>query len=173
MFPFTTVTVRAALQRRYPNYDALPSGEKVLLAMAYLCDDIKPRETSGANRGPAVDAIVRGNGGSLGDSWCAHSIGFCCLVARVSKPPLSAAVSAWKDWAEDSGKLRETPKRGYLCFKKSDGISHIGIVKGLDGGNVLSIEGNTSAGVHGSQSNGDGCYRRERDADFWDGYIEL
>ncbi len=145
----------------------------MLLAMAYLCDDIKPRETRGANRGPAVDSIILGNGGTLGDLWCAHSIGFCCRVGAVKQPQGSGAVGNWKDWAEANGRLREDPQRGYLCFRKHVGASHIGIVKAGGVHTVWSIEGNTSPGVEGSQENGEGMYRRQRPESFWDGFIEL
>lgn len=40
--------------------------------------------------------------------------------------------------------------------------SHVGIVEGVSGSTVVTIEGNTSSGSGGSQSNGDGVYRRTR-----------
>lgn len=170
---FSPASVLAIMQTRYPTYNSLPRGERVLLAMAYLCDDIKPRETQGPNRSPAVDAIILGNGGTLGDSWCAHSIGFCCKVASVTAPAGSGAVGEWRDWADANGKLRGVPQRGFLCFRKHTGASHIGIVKAAGPDDVWSIEGNTSAGLQGSQQNGDGMFRRQRSIDFWDGFIEL
>ena len=145
--------------------------------MAYLCDDVKPRETKGANRSPAVDAIILGNGGELGQSWCAHSVGFCCRVADVAAPQWSGAVSEWRQWADANGKLREWGGRGLLCFKKSDGVSHIGIcVESVNLGGttfIRSIEGNTSNIENGSQDNGEGMYRQQRREDWWDGFIEL
>lgn len=40
--------------------------------------------------------------------------------------------------------------------------SHVGIVESVSGSSVVTIEGNTSSGSGGSQSNGDGVYRRTR-----------
>lgn len=40
--------------------------------------------------------------------------------------------------------------------------SHVGIVESVSGSSVVTIEGNTSSGNGGSQSNGDGVYRRTR-----------
>lgn len=40
--------------------------------------------------------------------------------------------------------------------------SHVGIVESVSGSNIVAIEGNTSSGSSGSQSNGDGVYRRTR-----------
>lgn len=40
--------------------------------------------------------------------------------------------------------------------------NHVGIVESVSGSTVYTIEGNTSSGNGGSQSNGDGVYRRTR-----------
>lgn len=40
--------------------------------------------------------------------------------------------------------------------------NHVGIVESVSGGTATTIEGNTSSGASGSQSNGDGVYRRQR-----------
>lgn len=40
--------------------------------------------------------------------------------------------------------------------------NHVGIVESVTGSTVTTIEGNTSSGSGGSQSNGDGVYRRQR-----------
>lgn len=40
--------------------------------------------------------------------------------------------------------------------------SHIGIVESVKGNILTTIEGNTSSGESGSQSNGDGVYRKQR-----------
>lgn len=41
-------------------------------------------------------------------------------------------------------------------------VDHVGLVEAVTGDYVLTIEGNTSSSNAGSQSNGDGCYRRKR-----------
>lgn len=45
---------------------------------------------------------------------------------------------------------------------KKTATNHIGIVESVSGNTLTTIEGNTSAGTSGSQSNGDGVYRRKR-----------
>ncbi len=40
--------------------------------------------------------------------------------------------------------------------------NHIGLVESVSGNTLTTIEGNTSSGSAGSQSNGDGVYRRQR-----------
>ena len=54
-----------------------------------------------------------------------------------------------------------------ICFDwDGDGIAdHVGLVEANYGSWVQTIEGNTSSGAAGSQSNGGGVYRRSRD---WD-----
>lgn len=54
-----------------------------------------------------------------------------------------------------------------ICFDwNGDGVAdHVGLVEANYGSWVQTIEGNTSSGAAGSQSNGGGVYRRSRD---WD-----
>ena len=60
----------------------------------------------------------------------------------------------------------------YLCFDwDGDGIAdHVGFVEANRGSWVQTIEGNTSSGQAGSQSNGGGVYRRARN---WDDVIAV
>lgn len=60
----------------------------------------------------------------------------------------------------------------YLCFDwDNDNIAdHVGFVEANRGSWVQTIEGNTSSGVAGSQSNGGGVYRRARS---WDDVIAV
>ena len=45
---------------------------------------------------------------------------------------------------------------------RKQATNHVGIVESVMGSTVTTIEGNTSSGSSGSQSNGDGVYRRQR-----------
>lgn len=60
----------------------------------------------------------------------------------------------------------------YLCFDwNNDSFAdHVGFVEANRGSWVQTIEGNTSSGVAGSQSNGGGVYRRARS---WDDVIAV
>lgn len=45
---------------------------------------------------------------------------------------------------------------------KKTTTNHIGLIESVSGNTLTTIEGNTSSGSAGSQSNGDGVYRRQR-----------
>ena len=156
--------VRSILDRRYPDYAHKGIGERTLLAMSVLANDIQVREV-GRNGGDWVTAILASCGLGPGNPWCAASIRFSQLVAGVIGGPSSGAASVkmWHDWAEGCGRLRSKPTRGRLClFLQSDGHGHIGIIAEVNGDQVTSYEGNTSSGESGSQRDGDGLYRRIR-----------
>ena len=77
--------------------------------------------------------------------------------------------------AQQAGRL--IPKHNavpgdYLCFDwDGDGIAdHVGFVEANRGSWVQTIEGNTSSGAAGSQSNGGGVYRRARS---WDDVVAV
>jgi surface antigen len=79
------------------------------------------------------------------------------------------------EWFRRNGRWGTTPKVGAVVFfdfpDSVDRIQHVGIVEKILGpGRVQTIEGNTSPGDAGSQSNGDGVYRRERPARYIAGY---
>jgi hypothetical protein len=66
---------------------------------------------------------------------------------------------------QDSGRWSQTPKLGDLAFMdfpndSVDRISHVGIVVGIKGNTVTTIEGNTSGS--GSQRNGGMVMVKER-----------
>jgi hypothetical protein len=166
---------RAWLTKTYPTYDDLPDKERRLLAMAYLCDQLKVREVGGNNRGPLVEIIQESAGISPGDSWCAATLTLASKIAGAIYPRRSngynpASVKSWRQWAKDHGKLVTTPTRGCIALHSSgDGVhGHIGAFVKLSGdGDAITIEGNTSSGDAGSQADGGGMFRRERDLSFW------
>jgi hypothetical protein len=165
---------RAWLTKTYANYNALPAKERRLLAMAYLCDVLKVREVGGNNRGPLVEVCQAAAGIGPGDSWCAAALTLASKIAQAPYPLRSegynpAAVISWKQWAKAKGKLDSTPSRGDIAMHNSgEGHGHIGaFVKIDEDGNALTIEGNTSSGQEGSQDDGGGMFRRERDPSFW------
>lgn len=51
----------------------------------------------------------------------------------------------------------------YFNFPGGESVDHVGLFMSRDGDTVFTIEGNTSSGNSGSQSNGGGVFRRERD----------
>ncbi len=106
--------------------------------------------------------------GAQGQPWCAA---FCLAgLERLGVVPVSRSVYV--------PQLINVYRRAGLLFSAEKAIpgdqvlylgslfplGHTGIVESVDHGNrtITSIEGNTSAGVTGSQSNGGGVYRRVR-----------
>lgn len=169
--------VLAVVRRRYPNYDTLPTNERVALAGGVLRDDFKIRE-SGDNRGEWVNAMLEGVGLGPGYRWCGAAVRLALDVAGVATVGLSrrqtASVKEIMDWAIRTGRWSKTPIRGAGAIKRSGGVSHTGICLGKVPllPVVRSCEGNTSSGMGGSQDNGDGFYGRRRASGFWDGYVD-
>lgn len=88
--------------------------------------------------------------------WCGS---FCNWVLKEAGVKVHSVVSTVKGAQvfEDSGRWSETPKLGDLAFMdfpndSVDRISHVGLVVGIEGNTVTTIEGNTSGS--GSQRNG-------------------
>lgn len=179
--------VRKILQIRYPSYHDLPNGERVLLAMSVLANDINVAEEGGNNKGENVKEILASTYSLEGAAWCAASIEFCFQVAGIKfgpNPRVAAAVLQWQDWGQKSKRIRLKAGRGRLCIRiklvenanrKHKQDRHIGIVSGIvaSSGNVISYEGNTSSGESGSQNDGGGLHRRIRKSDYWTSYIDL
>ncbi|WP_088320304.1 CHAP domain-containing protein [Kineosporia sp. R_H_3] len=103
--------------------------------------------------------------------WCAE---FLWWVGRQASGgdkliPQIAYTPAMARYYTELGQSRfgTTPRRGAIAFFDfPDGIrriQHVGLVeKVLPGGRIQTIEGNTSSGTAGSQSDGGGVYRRIR-----------
>lgn len=107
-------------------------------------------------------------GHSNGAPWCAS---FCVAMARrvaivlpsesAYTPSMAAAFKKENRWNTNA------PQPGdFVFFDFPDAvhrIQHVGIVEHVNlDGTLVTIEGNTSSGDHGSQHNGGGVYRRNR-----------
>lgn len=96
--------------------------------------------------------------------WCGS---FCNWVLKEAGVRVHSVVSTVKGAQvfQDSGRWSQTPKLGDLAFMdfpndSVDRISHVGIVVGIKGNTVTTIEGNTSG--TGSQRNGGMVMVKER-----------
>lgn len=93
-------------------------------------------------------------------SWVAATAGASDIIGRAAYTPSHAA------WFKARGRWGHTPRRGAIVFfdfpDSVRRIQHVGIVESVRGNRVVTIEGNTSSGSGGSQSNGGGVYRRVR-----------
>ena len=85
----------------------------------------------------------------------------------------SPAAFGWLDWA-NARKLEVLSDRPTERLRVGDlmifDVSHIGIVRDDDGGNVWTIEANTG---NGSVRDGDGCFERKRDRSAARAFIRL
>lgn len=73
-----------------------------------------------------------------------------------------------------AGLAVSSPTAGDLVFFNFPGgpsVDHVGIVTGVDGAYLLTVEGNTSPGTAGSQSNGGGVYARRRHISLAAGFV--
>lgn len=128
----------------------------------------------GSNRVPYWDVKPSWNG----SPWCAA---FVQWVLREHKmwydaalpyyvPSLVQKAKADGTWIPKTG----TPAPGDLIVMGYTSNSHVGfVVRPLSLGRAETIEGNTSSGTFGSQTNGDGVYRRTRTPAFIRGYIRM
>ncbi len=144
-------------------------------------------ETDGPNDGPEIRAMLAEFGIHKPASWCAidvaHSL--CEAYGLQGRAGLRAAlgfaspfyVDSTRDWLAQARRLdmvTDTPRAGdlavFLDGKRE--ACHIGFVEApprILGAQAVftTIEGNTSSGEAGSQTNGDGRYRRARKWEPW------
>lgn len=103
-------------------------------------------------------------------SWVAVQAGAKDIIGRAAYTPTHA------DWFRANGRWGHTPRRGAIAFFNwpSDGvdrIQHVGFVESVRSSSyVVTVEGNTSNGLGGSQSNGGGVWRRVRNTSTIVGY---
>jgi len=148
-----------------PQQSSIPNHLKV--ALSY----VGAREATGHNDGEPVETFLRSVGRRKGDSWCAAFVSFCLSRSGVTQPSIRSGLA--REFKRGPGLVRsELVLRGcatiasgsIVGWEKGSTISgHIGFVtdqwKGPTG---RTIEGNTSSGVKGNQSDGDGVYLRTR-----------
>lgn len=103
--------------------------------------------------------------------WCAMFVSWVFYMAGLPLPASTAKGFAWcpsgAEWFMRQGRWGKVPKLGAVIFYRFGArIDHVGWVLAFDGEHVWTIEGNTSAGDSGSQTNGGGVYRRRRRRDL-------
>lgn len=144
----------------YPTMEPMATASDALrIAASQIGTTENP---AGSNRQPYSTAL-----GRPAESWCAD---FCEWVLK--QVGIAVPVNTWGNastlvrcWGND---IHVSPQPGDLVGYHFDGeaagIDHVGIVESVDfkAQTVTSIEGNTTAGSAGVQSNGGGVYRRTR-----------
>lgn len=108
-----------------------------------------------------------------GVAWCVIFQQYCAAKAETPLPYKTASCTELLNWyrSHDPGCIVKTPKAGDLgimSFKK--GSYHIGIVEGISGSNIITIEGNTG-GDGKSQDNGGAVLRKPRHISIFVAFI--
>lgn len=128
-------------------------------------------EVGGNNHGPAVKKYLAEVGLPEGYAWCDAFVSWCYHQAAGKRLAWeSAGVWFTYSYAKAHGWLVDRPRRFDLVMFDFDGDGnfndHIGFVAWVKKFGPVSIvhtiEGNTSSGEAGSQSDGGGVYRRTR-----------
>jgi len=105
-----------------------------------------------------------------GNPWCMMFVLWCFDQAGQPLPHRTASCSNMLSWYQ-----KHHPEQVVSAPKPRDIIiynfGHTGIVESATADTVTAIEGNTSAGEAGSQSNGGGVFRRERSKTLVTAYI--
>jgi hypothetical protein len=116
------------------------------------------------------------NGWANGQAWCATFVSW--VFAQAGMPIVHYAgctvgVANFKNgnWGSWHGP-HEATQAGDIVFYGRAGGDHTGIVWSASpgGASIHTIEGNTSSGVSGSQTNGGGVYERTRDRSWVFGF---
>ena len=150
-----------------PLTPPLSPGEKVIgIAESFA----GTKEATGNNDGAAVEMFLHSVGLKKGTSWCGAFVSYCLTKAEVKEPKIRSGLARHfkkgKNLILANEVLRgakSVPIGSLVGWEKGNTIyGHIGFVKTWKQQTGVTIEGNTSSGVSGSQSNGDGVYVRSR-----------
>lgn len=105
-----------------------------------------------------------------GYAWCMMFVQWSFAQAGYKLPYKTASCSDLLNWyrANQPERVAREPKpRDIIIYN----FGHTGIVESVGNNTVTAIEGNTSAGDAGSQSNGGGVFRRTRSKTLVTAYI--
>lgn len=105
-----------------------------------------------------------------GQPWCMMFVQWCYAQAGKPLPCKTASCSALLRWYRENRPqeiVKEPQPRDIVLYR----FGHTGILTAAAAETVTTIEGNTSPGDAGSQSNGGGVYRRTRSKTLVTAYI--
>ena len=151
---------RRELRKRYDR-----TGGKRAVAIARR--EIGTTENpAGSNWGPKVSQYIKFTGYTFPVYWCGCFVCWCVVNAGANIPTrirLGYTGYITADANANTNGLTAVPfsdaRPGDIVVYSFD---HIGLVEKVDGDLLYAIEGNTSPGSSGSQSNGGGVFRRVR-----------
>jgi hypothetical protein len=132
---------------------------------------------AGSNSGPKISGWIRAGGGQPGWSWCQYFANAVAVQGGCPQIRDGYTVDVMRGAYVHLG-FHPVPvdkaERGDMVFFKWPGVSsdpcdHVGVYLGPQ----ESVEGNTSAGANGSQSNGGGVFRRSDHMPFAVGAVRV
>ena len=108
--------------------------------------------------------------GLNGKPWCMIFVQWCFNQAGRTLPYKTASCSGLLSWYRkyQPERIVTTPQPRDIAIYK---FGHTGIIESAAPATITAIEGNTSAGEAGSQSNGGGVFRRTRNRALVAAYI--
>ena len=96
-----------------------------------------------------------------GQPWCMSFVQWCFAQAGTPLPHRTGSCSALLNWYKANRPdcvVKDPQPRDIIIYN----FGHTGIVESAATTTITAIEGNTSPGQSGSQDNGGGVYRRQR-----------
>jgi hypothetical protein len=131
-------------------------------------------EATGHNDGPAVESYLRSVGLGKGYAWCMAFVYWCAKNAAVKlnlQNPLKQTAGVMDEWHSGRGAHISAPLQGCIFIMDfGGGIGHTGIVTGVFGDVLHTIEGNTNS--NGSRE-GTSVLRKVRNTKNMIGFIRL
>lgn len=102
--------------------------------------------------------------------WCMAFVQWCFNQVGMRLPLMTASCSALLNWYKKNRPecIVMSPTPGDIVIYN---FGHTGIVESAGKNTITAIEGNTSSGNSGSQSNGGGVFRRKRAVSLVTAYI--
>ena len=119
--------------------------------------EVGVKELSGRNDGPRVEEYLGCVGLKRGAPYCAAFVSWVFMKAGYGAPR-----TGWSPALFPAGRIVERPAPGLvfgIYFKSLGRIAHCGLVLGVRGDWVVTVEGNTDPS---GGRNGDGVYQRMR-----------
>jgi CHAP domain len=145
-------------------------GRGAQAAVAYARKHLGVVESPPAtNRGPLIDRWSRATGTQPGSPWCGNFANACLMAAGFPPEPwlkLCSAIEGNAKAARGGWQWTTSPRPGDLIlFTVGGAANHVGIVEAVDGGAVVTIEGNTHKDYDpGRFWEGYGVFRRHHPA---------
>jgi hypothetical protein len=152
--------LRRKLRKRYD----VAGGEKaVAIARKFIGVTEQPE---GSNWGPTVGKFITYTGYTFPVYWCGCFVCYCVGNAGAKIPSKIRLGYTGYITADANANVNGLSAVSFDNARPGDivvySFDHIGLVEQVSGDILHAIEGNTSSGTSGSQSNGGGVYRRVR-----------